>query len=599
VLVGHGTVLLEDEIHSLVDAGVSGLVAIVGPPGSGKTTALQHLLAVIEPLCSAIVLDNPDCAKTLASPKHSLLIFTGYHADNGSRALATYRLAPWTCDDLIEYLLATHKEQCASVMARLGPNDLAFINGVPEIGGIVCDRLAADQSLTSARQAAQRHLLAALPRDERISQAGRACLMAIIARSLEPLAQAGPPPEAFRMLRHRSVQLILASTCLATDLKQRRKDEFPNVRLPLDLIRGAADEIKNDRDTLARLQKMLARQTNCSMVASILHAAGSLRPCFGRTPVLAGAHLAKAVWPGAKLVRARLTETDFTGADLQSADFTKAVLDKAHFGGANLSRATLARASARNTDFSFADLTAVNAEGTYFNASDLEGATLERANLRKAQFRCTDVSRAVFRGADLSGAMLSPIILTDSDFSRANLQDACLAGQRLRDAEFQGPSFVCADLKDCDLEEMELPGVNFEGTKLTGASLSGSRMPGAKFDRACLRNTGLADIHWEGSSLRNADLRGATFHMGGARSGLVGSPIASKGSRTGFYTDEYEEQHFKSPEEIRKANLCRADLRGARIDDVDFYLVDLRGATFDREQELHFRRCGAILEARV
>jgi uncharacterized protein YjbI with pentapeptide repeats len=98
--------------------------------------------------------------------------------------------------------------------------------------------------------------------------------------------------------------------------------------------------------------------------------------------------------------------------------------------------------------------------------------------------------------------------------------------------------------------------------------------------------------------LREADLRGASFHMGSTRSGLVGSPVACEGSRTGFYTDDYEEQSFKSPEEIRKANLCGADLRGARLDGVDFYLVDLRGACYDPEQEEHFRRSGAILHAR-
>ena len=42
-----------------------------------------------------------------------------------------------------------------------------------------------------------------------------------------------------------------------------------------------------------------------------------------------------------------------------------------------------------------------------------------------------------------------------------------------------------------------------------------------------------------------------------------------------------------------------ADLRGANIDGVDFYLVDLREALYSPEQEAHFRRCRAILEARV
>src|SRR5947208_3449592 len=96
-----------------------------------------------------------------------------------------------------------------------------------------------------------------------------------------------------------------------------------------------------------------------------------------------------------------------------------------------------------------------------------------------------------------------------------------------------------------------------------------------------------------------ADLRGATFHMGSSRSGLLFTPIASEGTRTGFYTDDADEQTFKAPEEIRKANLCGADLRGAHIDGVDFYLVDLRGALYGPEQELHFRRCRAILEGRA
>ncbi|HEV2294223.1 MAG TPA: pentapeptide repeat-containing protein [Tepidisphaeraceae bacterium] len=85
--------------------------------------------------------------------------------------------------------------------------------------------------------------------------------------------------------------------------------------------------------------------------------------------------------------------------------------------------------------------------------------------------------------------------------------------------------------------------------------------------------------------------------MGSSRSGLVGSPIACEGSRTGFYTDDYNDQDFKSPEEIRKANLCGADLRGAKVDKVDFYLVDLRGATYTPEQAEHFARCGVHARA--
>ena len=146
---------------------------------------------------------------------------------------------------------------------------------------------------------------------------------------------------------------------------------------------------------------------------------------------------------------------------------------------------------------------------------------------------------------------------------------------------------------------MELPGAHFAEADLSHALLTGSCMPDADFRDARLRAAGLAEVDWERADLRNADLREAAFHLGSSRSGLVGSTIPCEGSRTGFYTDDYNEQDFKSPEEIRKANLCGADLRGAQIDGVDFYLVDLRGARVDPEQVLHLRRCGAILESRA
>ncbi len=124
-------------------------------------------------------------------------------------------------------------------------------------------------------------------------------------------------------------------------------------------------------------------------------------------------------------------------------------------------------------------------------------------------------------------------------------------------------------------------------------------MPQASFYKATLRGAGLADIQWEQADLREADLSGCSFHLGSSRSGLVGSPYPGHGSRTGFYTNDYDDQVYKPPEQIRKANLRGADLRGANVQDTDFYLVDLRQARYDRDQAEHFRRCDAILEERM
>ena len=95
--------------------------------------------------------------------------------------------------------------------------------------------------------------------------------------------------------------------------------------------------------------------------------------------------------------------------------------------------------------------------------------------------------------------------------------------------------------------------------------------------------------------MRISAVRGSTFHLGSSRSGKVESDLASEGSRTGFYTDEFHEQEFLAPEEIRKADLRDVDLRGAKIFGVDFYLVDLRGARYSADQRVHLEQTRAIL----
>jgi fluoroquinolone resistance protein len=164
---------------------------------------------------------------------------------------------------------------------------------------------------------------------------------------------------------------------------------------------------------------------------------------------------------------------------------------------------------------------------------------------------------------------------------------------------FDGARFGGADLRCCDLEDMVMTDPDFHDADLRGALLTGSQMLEASFLGANLRDTGLAEIDWPGADLRDVDLQGASFHLGSSRNGLVGSPIACEGSRTGFYTDDYHDQNIKPAEEIRKANLRGADLRGATIDGVDFYLVDLRDATYTLDQGAHLRHCRAILDDRV
>jgi uncharacterized protein YjbI with pentapeptide repeats len=596
---------LEEEILRLLEERATGLVQIVGPCGSGKTTALRHLATMLPPDAPAVLLDQPLPGEVPEAETQALVIYTTRTARSGPH-LATLRLAPWGDDDLIEYLLSLHRDRCRSVMSRVRPSDRALLAGIPDLWQTALEQLVADDEPRSARHALYRHLQGLLPDTDVLERSRSACLNAMTAaeqrwaRVLEQLDRLSQVPGLVRVLRHEPVQVLLAADRVAADLSSEADCDFLAVRLPRELITLAAAGLDDFPRASARLHRFLGGPAwSHAMAASLLHATGhGWRPQPGQVPVLKGAYLEGAVWPEVRLRGVALSEADLTGADLRGADLSQAVARKAGLSCVVLTGASLREFDAAGADLSGADLSHADARGARFDEANLEAACLEEASLTRASLVGSVLTGATFVAADLFQARLVGARLEGSDFTSASLRGARLSGLALREACFRGADFEGAVLEGCDLEGMDLPGVNFREADLTGALLTGSRMPKADFADACLKQAGLADVDWEGACLRGADLRGASFHMGSSRSGLVCSPIACEGSKTGFYTDDFEEQHYKAPEEIRKANLCGADLRGARLDETDFYLVDLRGARIDIIWLEHLRRCGAILQDR-
>jgi uncharacterized protein YjbI with pentapeptide repeats len=599
-------ILLEHEIRRLADGGGRGIVVLLGEAGAGKTTALQHLAAVLRSRGNVVFLDEADIAGFASAGPNPLIIYAA-RSVQGDAPDAAYRLVPWGDDDLIEYLLAVHKERCASVMARLRPGDRELCRELPELWRAALDQLAGDDTVPDVRAALRRHVAGYLQNAHLADRTRSACLWILTAEAdeepsiLARLGKDGAAEGLLRVLRHRSIQLLLAAEKIAKVLGGDGDCVELSLRLPRDLVQATAVAIAGDEHCRDRLFRLLeGPASNHAMAASIVHAAGyAWKPQAGVAPALRGAYLEGVAWHGVSLAKADLIEADLSAADVCEADLTDANAHKAALSGAQLTGAVLKGLKAIEADLSSADLPQVRAEDAEFHAANLDGATLEASVLAGASFRGAKLTRAILRGADLTRAVLSEAQLEEADFTDANLTSAQLSGLRLNEAIWTGASFAEAQMARCDLEGLQLPDANFQGANLQGALLTGCVMPGANFDRANLKEAGLGDVEWEGVSLRGADLRGATFHMGSSRSGLVGSPIACEGSRTGFYTDDYEEQSYKAPEEIRKANLCRADLRGGRLDDVDFYLVDLRGALYDSRYKDHLRRCGAILHSRV
>jgi uncharacterized protein YjbI with pentapeptide repeats len=622
------TLPLEDEILDLIERRWQGVVWLTGGPGSGKTTALAHLAAVLPPSAKVDLRDVAErqWPNSLAkSEKCAELIVQCAPAGTAPKeSPAVFQLAPWTADEIMEYLLAAHRDRCASVLDRCGSqDDKAFLRGVPELWRRTLDGLVADENLRTAKAGLMRVLELQLPTKEVRELAGDWSLALL----LRDEAQGGKIRALIeklcdfagllRLLTHVPVLLLLAAERIADELQTGGPCRFLKSKLYPELIAEVAKPIREDVSSQRRLQRFLTGNRylafHCT-AASLMHAASvDWKPerqnifKLGKwllsriivVPELGGAILNKAQWPRVDLSRMKLSSAELNDADLSEANLSDADAGSASLCRARLVGAKLERIQAGHARLASADLSNIRAENAQFQDIDGCEAVFAGATLIGATFRFADLSGAQFTRANLNAAYFNGANIEGADFSGANLTGAWFNSLRLHVADFSGCCFHEAQLDSCDLEGMNLPGADFSEAHLPGALLTESSFPGANFRGADLTNTGLADIDWEGVDLREANLSGASFHLGSSRSGLVDSPIASLGSRTGFYTDDFNEQDFKSPEEIRKANLRGADLRGANIKGVDFYLVDLRDAIYHRSHEEHFRACGAILETRV
>jgi uncharacterized protein YjbI with pentapeptide repeats len=600
------SLLLEDEVRSLLEAGARGVI-LVGGPGAGKTTALEHLAAVFGNRPGLSFHDDLDrSSQPPRAKKHGCVIATATRQIKGFSRVACYRLAPWSLDDWLEYLRAVHPDRCASVMARLRAAGSDPFEGLPLLWRAVLDEMAADEALRSPREALRRHLGRYLTTPEMVAAVASFALKVLrrpkgLSAEDKLRLTSGWPVGLVHLLCYH-VLLMLAADKIATDLIHQGRCSYFHGRFPRELVREASGVVALLPEALAHLKTLLVDGNAVvqPMAASILHATNTgWVPDPRRVPLLKGAYLTGAAWPDVSLAGVNIRKADLNSADLRRANLDGARAVAANLRSACLQRASLRRINARAANLAAADLSFARAEGAYLSGANLARANLEKADLVSADLAEADLTGACLCESDLRRAALVGVKLAGADFSGADLTDARLDCLTLREACFLGARFVGAGLAACNLEGMELPGADFTGANLENALLTGSLMPDACFDRAWLRGAGLAEVSWERASLRGADLTGASFHLGSARSGLVGSPIACEGSRTGFYTDDFDEQDFKPPEEIRKANLRCADLRGARIKNVDFYLVDLRDALLDPEQQEHARRCGAILESRV
>ncbi|HWB10393.1 MAG TPA: pentapeptide repeat-containing protein [Pirellulales bacterium] len=592
------SVLLEDEVSEWLK-GPSETLKIVGGTGSGKTAALRHLLAVFGPLEGVQWLDDVGFPDLVTFRRTIYTTATPWNPSDGF----SLRLAAWTGDELLEYCLNRHRERCSSILERCRTmTDTDRLEGIPELWTAVLDALAADDGAVDWRKIFTDRVAAMLPQ-ELLRPARQYCHGVVASyatqriNAAKVLSKAGWPPHRQRLLRHRAVQLLMAAANVVDALEQQSHLFFFSEKWPRELLGETTRALPSSAAACEQLASVFAGNVGeyQAIAATLLHALGrGWQPPTRTRARLTGAVFAGAAWPQIDLRHATLDEVDFSGADLTAAQLDSVRALGTDFGRALLRKACLRKAKLYNARFASADLEDAVAIRSWCSRADFR-----RANLRRADFSHAKLHRANFTGACLVdavlvGACLTCAIFANADLTRADLQRALLRRVRLAEATLAGARLAGATLVEADLEGMYFPDADFAHANLKRAYLTGSVMPRANFRGARLCEAGLADVSWEEADLRGADFTNCSFHLGSSRSGLVGSPIACEGSRTGFYTDDFLDQGFKSPEEIRKANLRGADLRGAAVHKTDFYLVDLRGARYTPDQADHFRRCGAI-----
>lgn len=578
-----------------------GALNIMGAEGLGKTTALAHLAAVLPDAERIVFLDEPPLESALVAAEKTLVVFTSCEHDPVPK-VQSVRLAAWSRDELIEYLLARHSALCRLVMKRLSAATHEVCQS-PVFWVTVLDAMAEDDGLESLEQAIERCVAERFRDPDLLEKARWSCLARALqlpdAPELEQELEGTLSRDSLLFVRAKPVQQYLVREQARHGLLSKRRADVLAARWPANLIDEVALETTAKSDATRVLRQSLKGKdsrlyaTAASLLARI---DPSWRPEKSRHQNgLKGASLRFVNWQGCDLSAFRFLEVDLSGADL-----TRAVLSKTGFDRCTLSEALLTGARVRQTVFHECDLQEADFSEADCVHSKFEGACLyrivaSRATFDRVKFIGSDCGEVDFRQARCRESLFDTVELSHADFSRADLTNADMSEADLRTVELSGACLVRAKLRKINIEDVEWSSVDLANADLCEAMCTGSVLHTAVLRGAVLRHARLGEVHWERADLRDADLREVTFHLGSSRSGLVFSPHAGEGSRTGFYTDESLEQYFQSPEEIRKANLRGSDLRGAKVDGADFYLVDLRDALLEPEQLQQAQRTGAIL----
>lgn len=600
-------------------------LCIAGPRGSGLTSALRWLAARARARGYSTLEGRWSSGLPLAlsrrDPKTLVFIDDSFLDEDGALAGATslsaspdelgercvvacsepsshlfkaydfsiVRLAPWSGDDLLEYLdgACGSREETARLWGFFAAcPKLGRLLDRPRRARVIIDATRSlDPSQNLTRAAVLANVLDEVPPQiqERLRQGASSHLGAL---------KAAVEAEDQRALRELAAWF---------DVAEARRDPFliPGLRDFMGAVEALRSVSRNRppwpvesgwSDVLGELitkgQRIILRdwlsgrpfrERGDSAAASLLWASGETPRFVARRPY--------------DLREARLCGIDLPGVDLRQSGFSGADLSRARLPGARLEGSTWCEARAPRARFDGADLREGLGVGADFRAGGFDGACLSGARFTGCDFR-----EARFRGAQLVRARLSACMLGGAILDRAQLHGAILEDMDLQAAEADGLSLEEATLRRCTLTDQDWGAVRGPRLRLIECELSGFRMRGADLEGAHLESCPAHGLDLEGADLRGAVFSAVNFHLGSTRAGLLTGRSPMEGRMTGYYDEAQSEEGFLSPEERRHANLRGADLRGARFPDSLLFRVDLREAILDPELRALAREQEAILD---
>lgn len=584
--------LLEEEVAELLLVGKPTSVVLWGPIGSGKATAMAHLAAVFADEPRLHLANDNDTISPDAIVNISVL-----HHRPGNRL--AFQLQPWTDDDVIEYMLRKHPDDCGRVLTlwqQSPPHDLL---DWPGLCAAVLEQLTANPRQLSVRQA----LVAVLADRVGLRYGTVINLVHTLEHGRRPteMLQWSSPADMRDLndiFGSATARCVLLADCLLQYVTLQFRRQQMHIAWSEEMQRAVADAMHTNEpgrlEVLALAERPRRRQKALMYSALSLWQRG-YRPTHPLRGNLDGAWLAN-IDLHEQHIRASFDRANLDGADLRHTMFERSSLRHVDLRGAQADHATF-----DNVPCQAIRASRLHAPHSSWQAARLNKASLRRANLEHADLTAARLANADFRNANLRSAQLCDANLTLTQLAGADLTNASLASTTISEVDFQEVQLGAMDLRGARLGSCSFTNCSVPGTRAASAEFARCDLTGSNWRRADLRDCsfakcGLAHVQWEDVDLRGADLRGATFHLGNSRSGLIDSTTPSEGSRTGYYTDESLEDRFQTPESVRKANLRNCDLRGAQILGVDFYLVDLRGAKLDPLQRRWLMRCHAILD---